>query len=261
MAYPKYFDVDYEINFWMSIKNKPDVRLAQIQWRKLYQTMITLGADVEVLNGHIGLPDLVFTANAGVVHNNVFIPANFLHAERKNESEIFRKWFAENGFQIVDLPRDIDHEGHGDLLKLADRYYQGYGFRSSNESHEILTYLLNAEIVCLELVNGYFYHLDTCFCPIHHNGIPYLIYYDGAFSSDSLNKLNELNFNKFNVPENEAKLFACNSIQVNNNIILQEGCLKTAEWISSIGMNPIFRDMSQFHLSGGSAKCTVLQIS
>lgn len=45
-------------------------------------------------------PDIVFTANAGVVRENTFIASNFRPVERRPEEVLFQKWFNDNGYQV-----------------------------------------------------------------------------------------------------------------------------------------------------------------
>jgi N-dimethylarginine dimethylaminohydrolase len=259
MAYPRYFDVSYEINSWMSIKIKPDNLLAISQWRRLNHLLLNLGADVSVLDAHKGSPDLVFCANAGSVLGNVFIPSNFKHKERQDESEIYKKWFVENGFALKEIPSEYSFEGHGDAIFLDDKLIAGHGFRSSVASHSVLSDLLNVEVVPVELVNSYFYHLDTCFFVLNQKS-PSIMYFPGAFSEKSLLFIQELPYDKYEVSTQEAEKFACNAVQVNDSVILSEDCPYTAEWLRSKNIKVYFNDISEFKKSGGGNACQVLEI-
>ena len=64
MCLPDYFGIEYEINPWMNIQTGSDSDLARRQWQSLRQTLVELGAAVELIEPVPGLPDLVFTANA-----------------------------------------------------------------------------------------------------------------------------------------------------------------------------------------------------
>jgi N-dimethylarginine dimethylaminohydrolase len=259
MSYPEFFDVNYEINTWMDVKNKPDNFLANKQWRRLYQLLITLGANVDVVDGHKDYPDLVFTANAGTVKGKVFIPSNFKYKERQGESLIYNRWFAENGFELKSLPSEVSFEGHGDAIFFQDKLIQGHGFRSSYESHQKLSDLLETEVVPVELTNGHFYHLDTCLFVLNQ-ATPSIIYFPGAFSPESVAVIEGLPCDKLQISEDEAHGFACNAIQVGGCVILSEGCEETAEWLMDRGIKVFFNDVSQFNLAGGGNACMVLEI-
>lgn len=93
MCRPTAFDVVYAINPWMDLNNKPDKALAFKQWENLYNTYTRLGVEVLLIDQHENLPDMVFTANAGIVEDNTFICSNFAPPERKPEEDLFQKWF------------------------------------------------------------------------------------------------------------------------------------------------------------------------
>ena len=65
---PEYFQIDYEINPWMRRKNAVVASRALGQWQALMRVLEQdVGAGIERMPPVKGLPDLVFTANAGVV--------------------------------------------------------------------------------------------------------------------------------------------------------------------------------------------------
>ena len=69
-----YFDVVYEINPWMGKTVQVDKGLACSQWEALYRLLSEeIGATIELVNPLEGLPDLVFTANAGLSVGKTFI--------------------------------------------------------------------------------------------------------------------------------------------------------------------------------------------
>ena len=86
MCPPHYFDVQYEINPWMNRGISVDHAVAREQWDNLYQLLVgEIGAAVEIIDPVVGLPDLVFTANAGLLVGNTFIASNFRYPERARE--------------------------------------------------------------------------------------------------------------------------------------------------------------------------------
>src|SRR5947208_6816490 len=72
MCPPTSYALQYEINPWMSLKNSPDTALAQQQWDALYRTLVgDIGAMVDLVLQAPDCPDMVFTANAGVVRGDL----------------------------------------------------------------------------------------------------------------------------------------------------------------------------------------------
>lgn len=76
---PRYYEVVYSINPWMHPVERPaDRDLAISQWHGLVALLKQVGANVVVMEGQPGLPDMVFTANAGLVfQNKKVVLANF----------------------------------------------------------------------------------------------------------------------------------------------------------------------------------------
>jgi N-dimethylarginine dimethylaminohydrolase len=71
MCPPKYYGIEYEINRWMSRLHGADPSLAQAQWDNLYRVITDVcGATVDLVDPEPHLPDLVFTANAGLMHDH-----------------------------------------------------------------------------------------------------------------------------------------------------------------------------------------------
>src|SRR5438067_12786145 len=81
MCPPDYFGVFYEINPWMHTENAADRELAQEQWQNLVANLRQAGATVKTMEPVKSLPDLVFTANAGLVDGHRFIPSRFKYPE------------------------------------------------------------------------------------------------------------------------------------------------------------------------------------
>ena len=70
MCPPDYFTVEYVINPWMA-GNEDSLSLerAKQQWQNLYKE-ISKHAEVVTVDPNPKLPDMVFTANAGVVYGD-----------------------------------------------------------------------------------------------------------------------------------------------------------------------------------------------
>ena len=259
----------------MKVENGVDRPLAYKQWQNLVHLMRQLGAEVVEMEGHPDLPDLVFTANAGLFFiGNKYTEAwillsNFKYPERQPEREIYKKWFEDNGYKTSVLPPEAIFEGAGDALfkyssgELSNdlnknELYFGYGFRSNfyeewkegpNGSYWAFKYNI------LKLVDPYFYHLDTCFCPLKDD---YALVWTGAFDEESLAKLNNLELLK--VPEEDAKKFACNAVCLGNNVIIPSGCEGTKKLLTSAGFKVYDTDMSEYIKSGGACKCLTLRL-
>ena len=118
---PDFYEVDYVINPWMEGNvHKASHSLAVSQWEAL-RKVLEDGADVERITPQQGLPDMVFTANAGVVVGRKCVLSRFLPRERQGEEPHFKKWFKKQRFEVLELPAGAskDKVAAGDELKIS----------------------------------------------------------------------------------------------------------------------------------------------
>jgi N-dimethylarginine dimethylaminohydrolase len=260
MCRPYHFDIEYQINPWMNVKRRVDPDRAADQWDSLHRIFTeNLSVDVELVDPVAGLPDMVFTANAGFVRGNIFVLSNFRYVERRNEACFFEDWFRKNGYFVVHLPKSVFFEGAGDVIPAGNKLFAGYRFRSDIRSHTALSQLLNLEVVSLELVDPRFYHLDTCFCVLPGGE---LIYYPKAFDRYA-NRLIEEHFEvgkRLRVAKPEADRFACNAVPVGKTVVSNSGCDRMARGLERWGYRSVQTDLSEFLKSGGTARCLTLWI-
>ncbi|MBY0459625.1 MAG: amidinotransferase, partial [Gemmataceae bacterium] len=104
MCPPDHYGIEYEINPWMNRSLGAVRELAFRQWKALHGTLTALGVQGETMTPQPGLPDLVFTANAGLVFHNTFLSSRFKYEVRAKESPYFDAWFQEHGFEVKHLP-------------------------------------------------------------------------------------------------------------------------------------------------------------
>ena len=97
---PDYYGIEYEINPWMSVAHAADTAIVQEQWKQLYATLSKLNCKVHLIAPQPRLPDMVFTANAGLTVGRKFIPSNFRHKERAGEQPFFAKWMQQHGYDV-----------------------------------------------------------------------------------------------------------------------------------------------------------------
>ena len=262
MCPPKYFSVEYVINPWMAgNEGTLDLDLAFKQWANLRDTLSEV-ADVVLMEPEPDLPDLVFTANAGVVYGNKAIASHFMPHERRPEEPHLKTWFRDNGFELFDLDEKIGFEGAGDcLLDRGGRsLWTGYGFRTEIAAHAEIQKFFEVEVVSIKLTDSRFYHIDTCFCPLEGG---YLMYHPPAFDFDSRMAIESRipSHKRIVVDTKDAGNFACNAVNVGSMIYLNKASepLKSRLMIAGFIVNEI--DLSEFLKAGGSAKCLTLKLT
>jgi lysine-ketoglutarate reductase/saccharopine dehydrogenase-like protein (TIGR00300 family) len=262
MCAPDHYDVDYVINPWMEGNiHKSSRDRAVEQWQKLYYVLKDL-AIVDLVLPEKGWPDMVFTANAGLVLGDNVVLSRFLHKERQGEEPYFKAWFEANGFTVYELPKDLPFEGAGDALfdREGRWLWAGYGFRSELDAHPYLAQWLDTEVVSLRLVDERFYHLDTCFCPLTGG---YLLYYPPAFDAYS-NRLIELRVppeKRIALQESDAINFACNAVNVHSTVIMNKASDSLKQRLAEVGFEVIETPLTEFLKAGGAAKCLTLRVT
>ncbi|MGF1482314.1 MAG: TIGR00300 family protein [Cyanophyceae cyanobacterium] len=262
MCSPDHYDVDYVINPWMEGNiHKSSRDRAVEQWQKLYY-LLKDQALVELVEAQQGVPDMVFTANAGLVLGKKAVLSRFFHPERQGEEPHFKKWFADNGFTVYELPKDLPFEGAGDaLLDREGRWlWAGYGFRSELDSHAYIAKWLDIEVLSLRLIDERFYHLDTCFCPLHGG---YLLYYPPAFDAYS-NRLIERRVpaeKRIAAEETDAVNFACNAVNIDTAIVMNKASDSLKQRLAAVGFDVLETPLTEFLKAGGAAKCLTLRVT
>jgi len=255
MCSPDFFEVIYSINPWMT-GEKVSKENALLQWNTLKNEIEKAGGNVKTIKPIRGLPDMVFTANSGVTFKNKFVTANMKFSERVEESKHFKKWFSDNGYEILDLPKDISLEGCGDVIICGDNIIGGYGFRSDLLGLEITAGMLNLNLIALQLQNPAYYHLDTCLCMLNEF---VGIYYPGAFLDSDITKLKK-KIKLIPVSKNDAEKFVCNSMMVGNTLLTSCDDISIEKQILKYGIEIIHVQMSEFLKSGGGIQCLSLSI-
>ena len=261
MCPPDYFAVDYVINPWMAgHESSLDLELAKRQWQELRE-VISENADVVVMDPQPELPDMVFTANAGVVYGNKAIASHFMPQERRPEEAHFKKWFSDNGFDLLDLDDKIGFEGAGDCLhdRGGNWLWTGHGFRTEIEAHDAIKEFFDVDLVSIKLTDSRFYHIDTCFCPLTGG---YLMYHPPAFDFDSRIAIESRvpAEKRIVVDTEDAGNFACNAVNIGNTVIVNKASRHLKEQLGANGFVVREVALSEFLKAGGSAKCLTLKV-
>ena len=257
MCPPKYYGIEYEINAWMDKSRQADQELAKEQWAGLREKLEAAGAKIEIIDPAEGLPDMVFTANAGLIHHNDVILSRFKPEQRRGEEELDQAWFEANGFNVRLLPEDTYFEGAGDALFCGDTLIAGYRQRSDARGQQLLGEMLGCRVIPLELIDPYYYHLDTCFCPMAP-GVA--MYFPGAFDDYGKKVLTETVDTLIEIDADEAPNFAGNAVVVGKTIVTNSGCEKLHDKLRGAGYDTVETPLSEFVKAGGSAKCLTLRL-
>ena len=261
MCPPEYFNVAYIINPWMHGNlRKIDIAVAKQQWRSLYD-LVTDHGTVRLVLPQPGSPDMVFTANAGLVKGKHFIVSRFRYPERQYEEPYFADWFMDRGYDVSLMPRDVPFEGAGDALfdRGEECLWMAHGHRSIPAAREVLAERLDMDVVVLKLVDQRFYHLDTCFCPLEGG---FVMYYPPAFDDVSRASIESRipADKRIAVDEADALEFACNAVNVDGTVIVNRASPAFVKALARKGFEVVQTPLSEFMKAGGSAKCLTLRL-
>jgi len=259
---PRHFSVDYAINPWMESQiGAVDHARALAQWSALH-ARLSACADVELVEAQPALPDMVFTANAGLVRGAAAIVSRFRCAERRDEEAHFHAFFEGAGFRVAPWPQDVCFEGAGDALfdRGAPILWAAHGFRSDRAAAPLLERLFDRRTLALRLVDPRFYHLDTCFCPLSGG---WTMYYPGAFDANSraLIEAHVAPSRRVEIDETDALGFACNAVEIDGRIFMNAASAGLLSRLSAAGFRPEVTPLGEFLKSGGGAKCLTLKLT
>lgn len=258
MCPPTHFDVEYEINPWMHKENRPDKKQAMESYTLIKEKYRELGAEVFEIPQVKGLPDMVYTANFGYLKNSTFIRSNFKFEQRRKEAD-YAERFLEKTFDVdaVALPEDIYFEGQGDLLTDGERFFFGWGKRSDKKAKPYLEDFLNAPIHDFELVNPYYYHLDTCFAPLSASVV---VINPVSFTEAGKKEVYTCFDQVIEASEEDNKVLACNLVHIGKTIIVGAGITTNLkDKLAGLGYNIFEVPMGEYLKGGGSVKCCTFE--
>jgi N-dimethylarginine dimethylaminohydrolase len=256
---PVHFGVLYEINPWMHQAVTVDVDAATSQWQQLRDTLIEAGATVETIDQPEGVPDLVFTANAGLLdsRSHTFVPSHFRHPERQPETDVFADWFSAAGWNVHRLPADIDHEGAGDALPFGDVLVSGYRFRSDAAAASELTGLLDVAVRPVELVDERLYHLDLTFCPLDDRRA---MCAPMGWDSYGRKVIEALVPEPLWLDDDEALAFVANSVVVGATVVMPSCPPRIGRQLETWGFDVAVCPVDEFLKAGGGCRCLTLAL-
>lgn len=264
MCRPQHFTVSYSINPWMEPSRPTDTNLAVQQWQSLYDTYVSLGHEIELIDPVEGLPDMVYTANGGFVIDGVAYGPKFRFRERAEEAPAFIDWFAANGFEVAE-PVEVN-EGEGDFLLVGNTILAGTGFRSTGDSHREVGEVFSREVVSLTLTDPRFYHLDTAIAvldPVEGPGgveKANIAYLPNAFDERSQAILRERYPDAIRVSDADGAVFGLNSASDGKNVIISPRAKGFEAQLRERGYTPVLVDLSELLLGGGGIKCCTLEL-
>jgi N-dimethylarginine dimethylaminohydrolase len=257
MCPPHHFGVLYEINPWMHREVSVDHERSFAQWDALVANVRAAGAEVLTIEPQPHVPDLVFTANAGLVNGRTYVPSHFRYPQRQPETEVFATWFAANGYDVDRLPDDLDHEGAGDALPFDGVLLSGYRFRSDASAGSVLSAKLGVPVRTVELVDDRLYHVDLTFCPLDDRRA---ICAPTGWDDYGRKVVSAMVPEPLWLEEDEALAFCANSVVVGNNIVMPSVPVRVGRQLEQWGFTIVESPVDEFLKAGGGCRCLTLAL-
>ncbi|HXZ86158.1 MAG TPA: arginine deiminase-related protein [Myxococcota bacterium] len=260
-----------------------DRALAIRQWGAMRDLLRELGLEVEVIPPDPAHPGLVYPANAGFRHGELFVLSNLVPT-RAGEKPAYRAAVERRGLRCVEIGARF--EGEADLFPAGDAYLfthdairrqrfvprlgwppwkRVYGFRSEPRALDEIEALrpLGKRTLRVELVDERYYHGDTCLCSFGP-GREFLLVYREALHPRSLESL-RAHFGERLVPIGaaDAAIYAANSFALERAgealLVMPRGVsAELSAAVRATGTRVVDVDVSEFHKKGGgSVKCMI----
>ena len=270
-------------NIWMeelsAAERAIDRRLALSQYLTLYHYLAT-DAVVYLLPTPAGcsLQDLVFTANLGVVlehlpEKDVALVSNFTSEPRRGESPIGRDFLRAMGYRAEVVPYRF--EGEAELKHLHDNIYiGGYGLRSERRAYEWMEERFDLQIIKVEEVDPYLYHLDCSVFPLTREDT---LVSTELFSPEEIRAI-EKHTNLIDVSADACYSGICNSVRLHGTILnasnvhdLRAGTKEYAEEMAKnrmlediaagLGFEVTYVNLSEYLKSGALLSCLIMHLN
>ena len=260
-----------------------DRQLAIAQWERMRDTLRDLDLKVVVVPPHAEHPGLVYPANAGFRHGDVFVLSN-LTPTRAGEQPIYRQCIEQLALRCATIERRF--EGEADLFPAGDHYLfthgeirkqrfvprwgwppwkRIYGFRSDPGALDEIEKLapLPHPALRVQLVDERYYHGDTCLCSFGP-GRSHLLAYLDVLEPASASRLREIyGDHLIALGEEDAAIYAANAFAFERAdgayLVMPDGISAHLEGaIRERATTVVKVDVSEFYKKGGgSVKCMI----
>jgi N-dimethylarginine dimethylaminohydrolase len=226
------------------------------QWGRLRDQLVSLGHHVDVMTPDPGYPDLVFTANGGIVVGDRALVPRFRHPQRQGESPVYAAALRALGITQVQ-PAGFVNEGEGDFLLIGEQFLGGTGLRSDARATAEVAEFFDIAVVPLTLVDPRFYHLDTALARLSADTVAY---WPGAFDERSQGVLCELFPDAVLASEEDAAELTLNMVSDGSTVVMAPGRTALAAAIGDRGFHVVELATDELRKAGGGAKCCVLEL-
>ena len=281
MNFPFTLDTSNPNNIWMKEMEAKDLKInkgnAYRQFLDLYQ-FIAGNSLVNILPTYGEYQDLVYVANLGIYlphikDSNNIILSNFTSEPRQGEEKVGKPFFDLMGYQTHMCP--FKWEGEADLKYLYDNVYiGGQGQRSDIQAFEWMEKEFDMNIIKIEMVDEYLYHLDCSIFPLTKEKT---LICTELYTPKELAHISQYT-NIIDIDVDDTYNGIANSVRLGNMILCasniseltraDENYEAEKHKINSLekicfneGLEPVFFNISEFMKSGAMLSCMLMHLN
>jgi N-dimethylarginine dimethylaminohydrolase len=281
MNFPFSLDTKNPNNIWMNELSEEELKInrpkAYKQFMDVYN-FIAGGGLVYILPSEGNYQDQVYVANLGIYlphieDSNNIILSNYKSEPRRGEENVGEAFFNLMNYKTHKSP--YHWEGEADLKFLRNNVYiGGYNMRSDIKSYEWMEEKFNMNIIKVEMVDEYLYHLDCSIFPLDSENT--LICKD-FYDKEEIKQI-EKHTNIIDIPEDLHYYDITNCVRYGNMVLgstFIHELKKDHEWYEGeknkinfmekvcykLGLEPVFFNISEYAKSGAALSCMVMNLN
>ena len=268
-------------NIWMKELSDEELQInrpkAYKQFMDLYNFMSGQSL-VYLLPSEGSYQDQVYVANLGLhlphlKDENIILLSNFTSEPRMGEEYVGKKFFSQMGYSTHISPHKW--EGEADIKYLYDNVYiGGYGQRSSKETYEWMEKEFDMNVIKVNMVDEYLYHLDCSIFPLNNDKT---LVCTELFDPEEIKQIEQYT-EIIDINVDDALGGITNSVRMGNMILCAsniselkksheyyEGEKHKIETLEKIcadeGMEPVIFNLSEYMKSGAMLSCMVMHLN
>jgi N-dimethylarginine dimethylaminohydrolase len=254
--------------------NKPK---AYKQFMDLYN-FIAGGSLVYLVPSYNNYQDQVYVANVGIQlphikDANIVVLSNFTSEPRQGEELVAKPFLDAMNYTTYLCP--FKWEGEADLKYIGgNNYIGGYGQRSTLEAYQWMETMFNMNIIKVEMVEPYLYHLDCSVFPLTNEKT---LVCTELFLPEELEEISK-HTEIIDINVDDAFGGLTNSVRMGNMILcasniselkrtdplyeLEKHKIDTLERIcANEGLEPVIFNLSEYMKSGAMLSCMVFHLN
>ena len=219
------------------------------QWRTLYRLLREeLSVDVDLLEPRPDLPDLAHVGNGGFLAGDTFIAGGLADALQKPESEPLENFFLVRGYHIAHCGKGVRFEGNRDLVPCNSTLFTAFNSAEQQGVQAEIQAVVEAEVVGLDLANGWPGPLATGLCPLGEGAA---FFCAAAFTDEAREKVESRIPKLIPVDEKAGGAVIHNSLIVGSDVIVAESDVVVRPTLESVGLTVHELALDEFSGAGG----------